>query len=383
MHAAGGIVICAGPQSSGTFQNCTFHSTTVYAVHGATVTLRSSTFRQCRLGIIVNGQATSATLNDCTFRRCRTSVIVEAGATAYCSHCLLLKTDFAIIVNEVGSHVALESCTVWGSISVEDFGGDTGVTVRRSTATLRSCSLKNFRTAVDLDRSMVEVQRMQIVHCSQGVLMKTRTRLVLRDCTIRMTLPSTPDPAAVAAFDYGDSKGSVRIQLERCTVRGCLPSARALIIDDGTVAAATLCRFDCANDVASVGAFGSGGCLTLEHCTGISQQVCLLAAANARLRVRGGRYEGGMSACAVEHGAKLTATACEFLGRDDLPRRASGKPQKFVGVVAVVGEATQAWLSSCSIHGGCMGVFVVQATVTAVNTCIYDVRTLLTPGSTR
>lgn len=84
--------MCAGPQFSGSFRNCTSLSTALYAVHGSAITLRSSSIRCCRVGIVLSGQATIATLDSCTICCCLNSIIAEAGATVKMNGCHILRT---------------------------------------------------------------------------------------------------------------------------------------------------------------------------------------------------------------------------------------------------------------------------------------------------
>lgn len=76
-HGAGGVLMCAGPDFSGTFDACTFDQCTLYAVHGAHVGLHYCLFERCAPAVVATGAATAAHFTGCFFKNCQTGPIAD------------------------------------------------------------------------------------------------------------------------------------------------------------------------------------------------------------------------------------------------------------------------------------------------------------------
>lgn len=358
--------MCAGAQYSGTFQNCTFQASAVYAVHGAAATLRGCTIHGSRIAITLSGDATLATLTDCTFDGCHTGIVTERGAAVAAKDCLLEHAEAGVVVNCPGTRAVLENCTVRGGL-VRPFGGR-GVSGCHGSIHLRTCRISRFIWAVvgSCDTTRIEAHQLQVAECMCGILLTSRARCLVRESTVRTDLRLGDNYiAAVTLCAEKGGEGGARMQLERSTVHS--DTLCGLITENASGLAAKLCQFDCSEEVARSGS--KGGQVSLSHCHGKSQQSCCLWAgtATARLRLTGGRYEGGATACALDSSARLTAVDCELCSRCE----PSG-----IGVVSV-GAGVRAWLLRCHVHHGTIAVSALEATVHASDVVVSDVRAVV------
>lgn len=354
-------MICAGAQYSGSFHGCTFLSSALYAVHGAAVTLRRCRILDCQPGITVSGDAAVAAATQCTFRGCATSIVADGGGTVSVDSCRIERTFAAVVSNGPGSHVTLRRCTARNTLDAP-FSG-TGVGVRGGAVLLDSCSLAGFTTAVCgvWQSACIEAQRVWLTDSPQGVTMSAHSRAVLRACNILCdgTGPNVPIPVAVFLGMMEGHAGGAHVQLERCNVHP--GTVRGIGIQDRSAVAARLCDFSCTKGVLVSGLHG--GRATLAHCTGASPEPCLRMESEAGvLRVEGGQYEGGTTACFVLKGGRLSAADCEL--------RSRGVPQ-MSGVVKVRSRAC-ARLSRCRIHHGVTGIDAEDCTLYASDVAVSD-----------
>lgn len=90
------------------------------------------------------------------------------------------------------------------------------------------------------------------------------------------------------------------------------------------------------------------------------------------MRLKGGRYKGGLSTCFARDRAKIIATDCKLRGPAVLQVRVEGGPPASGVVVAI--EAADACISRCRIQGGLAGILALDAIViaAAVSTHICD-----------
>lgn len=373
LRCVGGVVICAGPQHSGTFQNCKFDDTAVYIVHGAAAMLHHCRFFACQPGLTASGGATAATLASCTFDGCPTGIVAECGASVIAHGCRLTRTSAAVVSNGPGTRVTLQHCVIANDLAGARVG--TAATARGGTLLLRSCRLQGFTIALTAigRTTSVEADTVTFTDSPQGAMLSTYSRAAFRRCTFLCDRsgPKVQIPMAVFLGTRDGVNGGGRAQLERCRIkRG---TVRGISLQDDGAVAARLCRFDCTEEVLASGRHG--GHAALAHCTGVSTgtRVCVRIESPAGLlRLDGGSYEGSTVACLAERGARLSAAGCEL----------SSRGVRGDGGVVIVREKACARLSWCHIHNGCAGVQATDSTVhaTEVSVCDIQVRPIVSPG---
>lgn len=110
MHAGGGIIVCAGADYSGTFQNCTFKETRLCIVHGAKAHLRHCAFTGAPFAVVASSRGTAVTLRECALVRCGCGVIAEDGATLH-AHSVRFDSVFrAVHVHGDAGPAAAHAC---------------------------------------------------------------------------------------------------------------------------------------------------------------------------------------------------------------------------------------------------------------------------------
>lgn len=366
--------MCAGTRFRGTFQNCTFRSSSVYSVHGATITLRRCRVRSSHPGLTASGGATSATIVECSFQRCFTSVAVEQGAEVAVHTCFLRRSGAAVTVHGLRSHASLDSCELSGA--VEDGCGHTGIAARGGSALLRSCVLSGFHTgALGIgSTTSIELHRTVVTGGSTSTVVLMRgARALGRACRLSVGEglcagdddgPDSDDEDAavvVGASPGSPLLGNARMQLEQSSV--FKQGGRGVAVADGSMVDMYRCEVEASRE-AVYSVFASVA--TLTQCIAHSQYICLAAEQEgAKVSLIGGCYVGSSTACLVKESAVVTAVDCELRGLNVPEAR---------GVVTVAIEA-EAWLLRCHVHGGVSGVMAAEATVHAVDTIVSDVLT--------
>lgn len=115
--------MCAGPQFSGTFQNCDFKSSPIYVANGARATLTDCTAHAAQPALTLSGAGTSAHLSGCSIDSCFSSIMVDRGATVAAHNCWIEETDAAVVLCSAGGHASLDSCYLRGSSNWGSVGG--------------------------------------------------------------------------------------------------------------------------------------------------------------------------------------------------------------------------------------------------------------------
>lgn len=141
---AGGAVLCAGTEFSGTFQNCTFYDSSAYEA----VTLLDCDLDGGQPCITVSGDSTSATLIDCTLRNSLNCVVVTDGAACAASACRIKGSGASIVVNDSGSHVTLVDCESIGSTKAAGSLVPRAVVARESSVLQHRCTITGFDGAI-------------------------------------------------------------------------------------------------------------------------------------------------------------------------------------------------------------------------------------------
>lgn len=168
---SGGSLVCCGSDFRATFQDCTFESCTVYAVHGAAVTLRACTLREGLTGLVAHGAGTAALLDSCTFDRCFNGFTAERGAAVTAVRCCCNHTRAFLLAHDPGTHAACADCSFSGVVTRTDrLARGVGAETYGARVSLRSCTIQNFMFGV------VAHGRTAVVEVEECVLRRWHTR---------------------------------------------------------------------------------------------------------------------------------------------------------------------------------------------------------------
>lgn len=265
-------MVCCGPEFSGTFHKCKFKKCTLYAVHGAAVTLRGCDFHQSNPGAVAHGPATSLSLQSCAFSACMTSITAEAGASVNAVDCSSAhpkvdrrtRNSGSTIVVHSGASVTCTGCAFEGSMLAQGNSGgtlvpaSTGVHATDARAELRVCTLKCFRVGVcSIGRtSAVELHACQMsAVVLAGVITHGRGVLLLRDSWIQQwRLPRRLSGAHMhkqasllklqATEVEGEGLGG-QAQVERCTLEADSAQSPGMQVIRGAALSLTLSHVSC------------------------------------------------------------------------------------------------------------------------------------------
>lgn len=318
-------MLCCGATHSSLFVGCIFASCSLYAVHGASVRLRSCRFVHSEPGAVVNGHSTVAVFESCLFAGSCNAVIVEGKAAAVISGCDMLLNTVSVTVNDEQSSCTVTESQFTGKQSqdideseLEDFV-HVGVRVRGGSVHLHRCSILRHQVAVrvgstygtlrnlqspaaaaDRLRCVAEVSQCRIRH-SRCIATHGRAMARLRNSIVdAMASPSEPEAPVdkLTDSDYGAVTMTASRQKVGPDGQLLVPICNSLIVECCVIRAKKC-------EAVSVRAFG----------------VCRLFISSCRLfsHGRGLRFGGGVrgsvSRCWVSSGL-----AC-FTGRGPGPSR--------------------------------------------------------------
>lgn len=375
------IIVCTGCHFSGTFHSCTFVHSAVYAVHGARIVLHGCTMSNAPQGqkvanllpaLTLSGEATLATLIECRVRFCLTAFVVDGGAALVASECEVRDADTAMVVCGAGGFSALDSCSIRGQAFGSTLCGQ-GISVRRGALSLRRCTIEEFDTAVcgSGAATRVDMHEVQVMNCVHALRLERHAVAAARDCVLKVRTSEGVRRQAETIVLGAHSRVVARtwLQMERMHLQAA--GRCALDVGSGGGAAASLCRFEGPSDILACVISEAGGKLLLSECDGAAGDICVMGdGPAARVRVRGGRYEGSSALCIGQQKAVVSAADAEFYGVHSRPRRTpprTDQPQDR-GLFELIDAS--GWLHRCRFRNGNVGVFTTDSTLTAVDVSV-------------
>ena len=362
---AGGILVCCGGDFSATFQACRFSQCTVYAVHGATATLRHCALSAGFPGAVAHGAGTALHLNACTLHSCSTNVTAECGATATVVHCRSTGCISSLTARGAGTAISCHDCDFSG------VPGGPGVVVNGSSMLLRGCSVSKFEQGVIVEGhgSVVELHGCEVVAGSHPIISSAGVLVLLRQTRLRIPrragrLPAPSGPnicLACAESDDRNCRGG-GFQLERCTLSAPEGDQGGVAMSACASAALLLCDVSSGGTGVSVG--GRGRSATALYCSVKSLCGCAVYVAEpgCSVCVKGGRLEGGECAAGAENSGVLVMD-------DACASGLAGAPALCVVDVRPGGTAK---LLRCTLRNAQSGVLTLRGAVHATDVAVSD-----------
>lgn len=370
--------MCCGGDFSATFQACTFTKCTLYAVHGATATLRqcvlgngvpacapTPTLHRCAHGggvpvAVAHGAGTTVHLVTCTIQPCPNGVTAECGLTVTAVYCRFSGCYSSLIARGTGTALSCRGCRFSG------LNLGRAVLAEGCRVLLRSCFMREFQQGVVAEgrRAAVELHGCDIMGGLCAVTSREGGRVLLRQTRLSVRMPGAGRPPSVPrsrarivcmeGCKSGQSGGAV--QLDRCTLstpeRHVLQSGVA--VQCCSAASLVLCKVSCGGRGVSVS--DRGRATTVSHCSVHSMHIaaCAVQHSGCTLRVVGGRLQGKQCAAFAEEGGQLVM-------RDVA---AGGTGSRAAAAACAVTDGT-ARLLRCVLQDAQRGVIMTRAAVHA------------------
>lgn len=362
--------MCAGPDYSGTFDQCRFDECTLYAVHGACLSVSRCHFRRSAPAVIATGGSTLTRFFACLFQACPAAVIIDAGATVFLHSSCITGARTGLIVKDPGSHAELEDtilhCDKGAALSERGVSAWGGATARLRNSSLSGVVLgvraAGRGTAVELKRSSIEEYECAVDisgggkcslagvdMCEQRVASKHEVKFdVDTDCAVRL---SQSDSTPVR----------MHVQMHGCTVLSTAGKGVRL----GALCRADVLLCGLRSRDGGVHAEGESGRAHVRHCEvdtckfgfWASSPGCVLCVTGCRVDSIGGACVG------VSKGTAAIIDSALNGRRSDTA----------TGVVNAAEGATLTMVR-CNVSDGVTGVRAAQSSVWMVDTVISGMR---------
>eukprot|EP00892_Ulva_mutabilis_P008803 jgi/Ulvmu1/6295/UM029_0002.1 len=229
---SGGVLMCAGPDFSGTFTDCVFDDCTLYAVHNACLALRRCRFIRGASAFVASGSDTTAHLSGCLFHTCRAGLIADRSATVGVTGSGFINNETSIIFNDPGTHAEGERSTAQSMAGVAD---PLAAAVPGQAAKARhlNCHLSVVNSAVHAcGRAAVEGVQTSALESRRAVIVEQQSRAAICEVNIGTLTRTVPGATGCRGADSDGLGVSVRGAMAlrgpwcRCCGAACTRPAR-------------------------------------------------------------------------------------------------------------------------------------------------------------
>lgn len=374
------IIVCVGGRFSGTFQNCQFHRTPLYVVHGARVILNGCSMDDAPQGtkvaimlplLILSGDGTLATLTDCHIGFCRTALVIDHGAALEASDCDVRDTGVSLLMCGVGASAAVDSCSFRGAKLGPTLRGY-GAVVRRGGLFLERCTFDAFHTATfgGGAGTRIDMREVRSQNCIHALMLERHAVGATRDCVfnVRRSEGVTRPVVGVALGAYTGTVARAFLQMERTHVQ-VAGRCTLEISPGGGAVAARLCRLEGPAQALVSAMSHTGGTMSLDYCAASGGDMCVAACGHGDIvsvRMHGGRYEGRFGLCLAKGNAAVSAAGVEFVGVHERQPLMEFEHPMDRGLFEVSSGA-RGWLHQCRFHNGNIAMVARNAVLSAVD----------------
>lgn len=362
--------MCAGSEYSGTFDRCMFEGCTIYAVHGACLSLSLCHLHRSMPAVIASGCATTVSFSSCAFEACRAAVIADRGASVAIQTSSVINCQTGLIVNDPGSHADMD-----GSIAQVDNAVSASVCTIKAWGgagvSARGCRFSGLPHGVCASQpgTTVELRDTRIERCVRAVEAMRQACVsltgvdVFEQCYSRMSRAASAAPCAVRLGGLDDpapAVAAVQLQMHRCRVQAAYGAGVQLL---GGKADVLLCEFACPEDAVYVGDRAHSA--RMRFCVArTSGPACQVRWPSAVLTVEHCTLHCREGSCVAGEGGTLVVADSEL----------DGQSAAKISAVAVAMAGASLALLRCTLRDGVLGVNGRQSTARIVDTVVSGMR---------